>query len=112
MATTLSSPPFNPKDSTPPNPLLRYRFAISCDGCDSSPGYDTHATRSCLSNQRASASALLTCRSTRRLSVSSPWMSWKAPKGLRHDPRSRRISTRTRMAKEMGPKVSQNLRPW
>lgn len=28
------------------------------------------------------------------------------------EPRSRRISTRTRMANAMEPKVSQNFRPW
>ena len=54
----------------------------------------------------------IACLSARKLSVSIPSRSCCAPKGFKQAPRSRRISTLTRMAKVIAPNVSQNFRPW
>lgn len=107
-----AAPPLTPKERTPPNPRLKYRLAVSWLGWLSSPGYETQLTFSFFWSQSARIVVLLACRSARRLRVSKPNRSCCAAKGFNAVPRSRKISTRTRIAKVTGPNVSQNFRPW
>ena len=113
-----SLPPLIPNVSTEPKPLRRYFFASACDGWLGRLGCLTHDTAGCRSSHFTSSSALSLCRCTRSDSVSSPCRNRNELKGESAGPKSRRPSTRARIANAMlpngpfGPNVSQNLSPW
>jgi len=91
-----------PKDTMAPAPLGRYRSWRSCQGLDASPAYLTQWTSLRASSQFATAVALATWRSIRRLRVSSPWRKRNEFKGAIAGPRSRRYCKRAFSTKRAG----------
>src|ERR1700691_5629588 len=89
-----SAPPAMPKAMMEPPPLGRYFFWRSCQGLDANPGYATHDTSSRASSHSATATAFCTCRSMRRLRVSSPWRKRNELSGAIEGPVSRRYCRR------------------
>ncbi len=89
-----SSPPTISKASTAPAPWGAYLSARALLGLLSSDAQRTDSTWGCDSRNDATMRAFSTCRSTRRLSVSTPCAMRKALNGEIADPRSRSSCTR------------------